>query len=285
MNVDRLVSFSLNDFEAKKGDFNEKFTQALKDGFFYVDIPEVCKPHLSKVVSLAEGIRENDFLKAAELGPYLGFQVRQGTQAVAFSAKSHQWKQVFSETVVQVAEIMNNLALNILKESLMQLSVPEEQWSKITGGLTDVEGVNVFSLNHYRPNEIKEDQCKKEIGLIPHKDMGWITVLFINQHGLEWYNKGDWVDVLPREGKFVINFGRAFEIFVNDSAKLNASLHRVRRVEKERTSFGIFINHNEGTSLYQRSVEGNIAKVQTFEEYLAQCMREFQELQMQFVGN
>ena len=40
MNVDRLVSFSLNDFEAKKGDFNEKFTQALKDGFFYVDIPE-----------------------------------------------------------------------------------------------------------------------------------------------------------------------------------------------------------------------------------------------------
>lgn len=269
-----MIKLTLDEMRQKDSSFQWKFGQALKDGFFYVQIPEKCAMKISEAVRFAANIRNDESLKRKDLGnPRLGYQERHGTQAVAFSAMKHQWQQVFPSKVAEVAEEMNAIALQILKEALQQLSVPEEMWSLATGELTAGKGENVFSCNHYMPGEQK-------IGLFPHKDMGWITVLFVNKVGLQTSLDGKkWIDIPPKDGYFVVNFGRAFELLINSTDKLRASLHRVERLEKKRMVFGVFINHNTGTSIYELNEDGALVLKQSYEEYSNQCFTEFSELQ------
>lgn len=271
-----MIHLTSQEMEKQGTHFNEKMSQALQDGFFYVEIPETLREKTEKVIEYVNGIRDNTSLKTANLGnAQLGYQERHGSQAVAFSAMSHQWEQVFPTEVVEVARSMNALAVGTLKAALQHLSIPEAAWAQATGKLTDGAGSNVFTTNHYKPGEQK-------IGLIPHKDMGWITVLFIDKRGLETSKDGkQWEDVPPQKGYFVINFGRAFEILVNSTDKLRASLHRVRRLEEERMSFGIFINHTEGSPMYQIDDQNRLSQVGNYDDYLQKCFSEFDALQKQ----
>lgn len=254
-----------------------RFGKALQDGFFYVEIPESIRPKIESVKQFANHIRENEVLKTAQLGPRLGYQERQGPQTAAFSAMNHQWQQVFPEHVVDVAEEMNHIALEILKAALGYLTVPETVWSEATGQLTEGKGSNVFTFNHYEPGNQK-------IGLIPHKDMGWITVLCLDKMGLQTSVDGkQWENIPPKEGYCVINFGRAFEILINATDKLRASMHRVE-ITEPRVSFGLFINHTEGSSMYQIDDKQNLVKSGTYEQYLEKCFAEFQALQEQLSG-
>lgn len=265
-----LIAITQEDFAQKGPEFKQKLEQALRQGFCYAEIP--ADIDLTPAKLFAQNVRANEeTLRKHDLGMHCGFQVREGTQAVVFNAKQPDW-DVYPDDVRVVGESMNRLATTILTEALTLLSVPEEQWNRVTGELTNGKGTNVFSFNHYQPGNEK-------IGLIPHKDMGWITVLFIDKLGLEAKVDGEWASVPPKEGYFVINFGKAFEILMGDSDKLAASVHRVRQLTEDRASFGIFINHNEGTSICQMSPDGAITEKQTYEEYLSGCFAEFHALQ------
>jgi isopenicillin N synthase-like dioxygenase len=271
-----MIKMSWKEMQDKSVEYHQKFGQALKDGFFYVEIPNGLKHKVAGVQQFAKTIRTNETLKAAQLGDRLGYQERHGTQNVAFCALSHQWEQVYPQEIAEVAKEMNKISIEILKSALQYLSIPEEKWSLATGELTDGKGSNAFSINHYLPQE-------KKIGLIPHKDMGWITVLFIDKAGLQSCMDGkEWIDVPAEKDHFVINFGRAFEILINETSQLRASIHRVREIaqeEIERTSFGVFINHTEGTCIQQMDDQGSLVQKQTYGEYLNQCFAEFSELQ------
>lgn len=268
-----MIQLSWKEINENNDDFKHKFDLALRDGFFYVQIPDNIKHLISKAQEFGKSIRTDETLKQHDLGERLGYQARHGTQAVSFVSMKHQWKQVLPEAVKDLAIAMDTIALEILKASLRHLGVSEELWSKVTGKLTDGEGSNVFSFNNYKPGNEK-------IGLIPHKDMGWITVLFIDKTGLEKSLDGKiWKPIPPKEGYFVINFGRAFELLINKTDKLQASVHQVRRLDEERLSFGTFINHREGTNIHQISENGSLKELETYEQYMNRCFEEFQKLQ------
>lgn len=266
-----LIQITQEDFSQKGLAFEQKLKQALHQGFCYAEIPAEMNIKPAKI--FAENVRaDKEMLQKHDgLGVQCGYQVREGTQAVVFSAKEKDWQRVYDADVQSVAKDMNLIATTLLKAALSSLSIPEEQWNTVTGGLTTGKGTNVFSFNNYQPDG-------KRIGLIPHKDMGWITVLFIDKHGLEAKIDEEWVSVPPKEGYFVINFGKAFEILINDVSKISASVHRVRQISENRISFGIFINHDEGTQIYQEQ-EGKWMEKQTYEEYLSDCFAEFRALQ------
>lgn len=269
----QMIQLTMEELYNKEEDFNEKFDQALKDGVFYVKIPNKLKKQIELAKEFGNNLRTNDDLKKLNLGEQKGYQERFETQAVSFVSSKDQWEDVFSEPIKNLAIAMDGIARDILKASLKHLSVPEKLWSLATGELTDGKGSDVFSFNHYEPGNQK-------IGLIPHKDMGWITVLFIDKMGLETSKDGkNWTSVPPKEGYFVINFGRAFELLINSTDRLRASLHRVHRLTEKRLSFGIFINHNEGTNIYQLKEDENLKQIGTYKQYLEQCFSEFQELQ------
>ena len=87
-----------------------------------------------------------------------------------------------------------------------------------------------LKLVHYRPaNDATLDAQSQGVG--PHKDSsGWMTFLLQASNpsikGLQVLSKnGEWLDVLPVPGTFVVNMGQAFEVVTNGVCK--ATTHRV----------------------------------------------------------
>ena len=79
------------------------------------------------------------------------------------------------------------------------------------------------------------------IGIGAHTDYECFTLLKGTAPGLEVMNgAGEWIDVPPVPGTFVVNIGDLLELWTNGA--FVATSHRVRKVKEERYSFPLFFN-------------------------------------------
>ncbi len=269
-----MIQFSWHEWQTEDNSFQEKLGQAMKSGFFYLGIPEELNKNIPFAVQYAENLRNNTALKSMDLGGItLGYKKRPETQIATFNTRKHQWKEIFPNEIFEIVDAMHMIGMEVLKKSLRHLSVPENAWSIATGNLTNNEGESNFSINHYKPKN-------KTLGLIPHKDIGWVTVLFINKHGLQKRNdSNEWEAIPPKEGHFIVNFGQSFEIFVNSVDKLKASIHRVQQLEEERISLVSFLQHTKGMDIYNVDAEGQLIRKGSYDDFGKICKTDFQNLQ------
>jgi isopenicillin N synthase-like dioxygenase len=90
-------------------------------------------------------------------------------------------------------------------------------------------------------------------GIGAHTDYECFTLLKPTAPGLEVLNgAGEWIDVPPIPGTFIVNIGDMLELWTN--GQFVATSHRVRKVVEERYSFPLFFNvdyHTEVKSLPQ----------------------------------
>ncbi|BBZ61535.1 isopenicillin N synthase family dioxygenase [Mycolicibacterium monacense] len=92
-------------------------------------------------------------------------------------------------------------------------------------------------LVHYPHNPDAEDR----MGIGAHTDYECFTLLKPTAPGLEVLNgAGEWIDVPPVPGTFVVNIGDMLELWTNGA--FVATSHRVRKVKEERYSFPLFFN-------------------------------------------
>jgi isopenicillin N synthase-like dioxygenase len=78
-------------------------------------------------------------------------------------------------------------------------------------------------------------------GIGAHTDYECFTLLKPTAPGLEVMNgDGEWIDVPPVPGTFVVNIGDMLELWTNGAYV--ATSHRVRKVAEERYSFPLFFN-------------------------------------------
>lgn len=78
-------------------------------------------------------------------------------------------------------------------------------------------------------------------GIGAHTDYECFTLLKPTAPGLEVLNgAGEWIDVPPVDGAFVVNIGDMLELWTNGA--FVATSHRVRKVVEERYSFPLFFN-------------------------------------------
>ncbi|MCK0174958.1 isopenicillin N synthase family oxygenase [Mycolicibacterium sp. F2034L] len=92
-------------------------------------------------------------------------------------------------------------------------------------------------LVHYPYNPDAEDH----LGIGSHTDYECFTLLKPTAPGLEVLNgAGEWIDVPPVPGTFVVNVGDMLELWTNGT--FVATSHRVRKVKEERYSFPLFFN-------------------------------------------
>jgi isopenicillin N synthase-like dioxygenase len=92
-------------------------------------------------------------------------------------------------------------------------------------------------LVHYPDNPEASDGQ----GIGAHTDYECFTLLKPTAPGLEVLNgAGQWIDVPPVPGTFVVNIGDMLELWTNGAYV--ATSHRVRKVPEERYSFPLFFN-------------------------------------------
>jgi isopenicillin N synthase-like dioxygenase len=99
-------------------------------------------------------------------------------------------------------------------------------------------------LVHYPYNPDARDG----LGIGAHTDYECFTLLKPTAPGLEVLNgAGEWIDVPPVPGTYVVNIGDLLELWTNGA--FVATSHRVRRVVEERYSFPLFFNVDYATEV------------------------------------
>lgn len=99
-------------------------------------------------------------------------------------------------------------------------------------------------LVHYPYDPDAEDAQ----GIGAHSDYECFTLLKPTAPGLEVLNgAGEWIDVPPIPGTFVVNIGDMLELWTNGA--FVATSHRVRKVKEERYSFPLFFNVDYATEV------------------------------------
>lgn len=99
-------------------------------------------------------------------------------------------------------------------------------------------------LVHYPFNAEAQDG----LGIGAHTDYECFTLLKPTAPGLEVLNgAGEWIDVPPVPGTFVVNIGDLLELWTNGA--FVATSHRVRKVVEERYSFPLFFNVDYDTEV------------------------------------
>jgi isopenicillin N synthase-like dioxygenase len=99
-------------------------------------------------------------------------------------------------------------------------------------------------LVHYPYNPDAHDR----VGIGAHTDYECFTLLKPTAPGLEVLNgAGEWIDVPPVPGTFVVNIGDLLELWTNGT--FVATSHRVRKVAEERYSFPLFFNVDYDTEV------------------------------------
>lgn len=267
-NPEPLLSFTHDELYSPSPALNEKLRRAIRQGFFYVEIPPMTKDLIPEAVNFAHSFYKNPQFKEAALSHVTTFHDFPHAQFESFFCEQPYWS-IYPEAIQICANSLIDLSLTLLR-NIMPLVLPQlssQDWAPATGGLFGGKGNYFFSFNHYRPE-------KKMIGLIPHQDTGYITLLFIDKKGLYGFINNKWCSIDPKPGFFIVNLGRALEMLVNDTSKLVASWHFVERITAEkhggdRISFGLFSDNHPETPVMAASPDGRlITKYQTYSQYL-----------------
>lgn len=244
--------------------------KALEDGLFRLAIPEE--------LDLDPGIRFAQEFWTEPAGTstdqYRGFRScpdvyfdRENFQTEHVLADRWARKRTFPSEVAALAEDMNVLALVVLRATLQRIGIDPSLWSTVTGGAVEDQGTHWFASNHYRPE-------REQPGCAPHRDTGFVTVLYIEDTGLEAAVENDWVPIEPTRGEFLVNFGGSLELLTERLATpVRAVLHRVRHTApapgaEHRFSFAAFINPPPSGDLYRMGTAGDAEPVQSVEEFL-----------------
>ncbi|MCP3658927.1 MAG: hypothetical protein GY830_00845 [Bacteroidetes bacterium] len=109
--------------------------------------------------------------------------------------------------------------------------------------------------------EINNKDSEYEIGIPPHKDFDFLTILNINKSGLEYKINQKWVPLNFKKDYIILNLSKALSLSLGNT--VHSGLHKVEINNdfKERLSFGIFmslpknyplIDYKNGKVLYDK---------------------------------
>lgn len=249
----QLSSFAMNaDDELQKlpilheGMTKEEWQAFARIGGGYYPIPEHLKRYLSAMIQFANRVSsmKND----------IAYHCDDKHQIEYLYFEEKDWHKCTTE-IRALSLGMREISISILISLLDVFDVERGLQSIITGGLSDNFGRHFLKVVHYDAN-------KNFPGLPWHKDIRWITTLFINQPGLMGMVNGKEVPIMPLEGYFFIHLGVFFEAFINDTTQLNAFIHEVPQLRDiDRISFGVFTEGNYPVKgFYQKSEIGYVWK-------------------------
>lgn len=124
-------------------------------------------------------------------------------------------------------------------------------------------------VNYYPPCTELADDGSKPLGISPHKDAGFLTVLLQDDdcHSLQVWKDETWITVKPVRGALTINTGDMAQVWSNGRYK--APLHRVLTNDsKERYSAPFFYNPSYKCLVKPLELEGEGEKTPIYHPVL-----------------
>lgn len=198
-------------------------------------------------------------------GSVLGYSDTGSDQVERLQLELHLWERYLPPSVVSILHRLNELARFVVLEFFDHCVVNPLHIAQITGGMPTNEALQYCIFNNFDSKKIAAD------GFTPHKDSGFIQLMYINESGLEIWENDRWVSLEPASGYLIAIMGHSLDILTaRMTTKAMAAYHRVRSCEartddrKNRTSFGVYIGPKFEQDLYQYDEMGNLSRFQSF---------------------
>ena len=163
----------------------------------------------------------------------------------------NQWPDLpgFRAVMIDWLHACEDLSKRLLAAFAVALGEPPAELLRHFGP----DHTSFVRLNHYPLGDLLDDEEAADLtplgdmALHHHSDAGALTVLLQDDiGGLQVEHAGEWLDVEPVDGAFVINTGDMMQVWSND--RFTAALHRVApRTNAARFSLPYFFNPSYAT--------------------------------------
>ncbi|MDA7839962.1 isopenicillin N synthase family oxygenase [Luminiphilus sp.] len=224
-------------------------------GVFYLKIPDPV--HLESAREFGCGLLDPDspYRKIPQYGDLEGFIALENNQQTKLALRRHHWEQHYPADITQFGRELDRIGVAVIREVLRQSGIPEVLWSRASGGYAAGEGTAFLNFVHY-------DTRNPDLGLRPHTDYGFVTILDATAVGLQIKIAGDFVDVPVLPGHLVINFGEALHFITAHSERsVGAVVHRVlsqKSSDPVRHGIVYFANPDLEGMLWQFDAKGEV---------------------------
>ena len=226
---------------------------AWKLGVFYVKAPDWLDLELARRFGRDILDLKSPYRNIPQYGELEGFISLENNQQTKLALRRHRWDEHYPTEIAQFGRQLDDIGRAVIREVFRQSGIPEERWADASGGYSSGQGTAFLNFVHY-------DTSLPDLGLRPHTDYGFVTILDATSPGLQIELEGQFRDVPVLDGHLVINFGEALNFITQHSNRSVAAI--VHRVTSQAASnpvrHGIvyFANPDLDGSLKQFDVQG-----------------------------
>lgn len=222
-------------------------------GVFYLEAPDSLD--LARARQFGREIMDpqSPFRDIPQYGELEGFISLENNQQTKLALRRHRWDEHYPTEIANFGRELDQVGMAIIREVLRHSGIPEPLWAKASGGYAAGEGTAFLNFVHY-------DTQQPDLGLRPHTDYGFVTILDATAPGLQIELDGQFVDVSVLPDHLVINFGEALNFITQHSDRsVSAIVHRVTsQTASDPMRHGIvyFANPDLAGELKQFNTEG-----------------------------
>ena len=196
---------------------------------------------------------ESPYRNIRQYGELEGFISLENNQQTKLALRRHRWDEHYPTEIAQFGRQLDDIGRAVIREVFRKSGIPEELWNDASGGYSSGQGTAFLNFVHY-------DTSQPDLGLRPHTDYGFVTILDATSPGLQIELEGQFRDVPVLDGHLVINFGEALNFITQHSNRSVAAIvHRVTtQVASNPVRHGIvyFANPDLDGALKQFNAEG-----------------------------
>ncbi|MFV2008053.1 MAG: isopenicillin N synthase family dioxygenase [Longimicrobiales bacterium] len=226
----------------------------------FFDQPRTAKRAISRTKENPRGYYDRELTKnardlkevfdyAAVLHPELPEDHPDNSATVDGSNRWPPGLPAFPETMLEYYKECERLGFELLGALCLDLGLARDAlFEHFAPAHTSFVRLNYYPLTDPLDSDEAADATDLgDMALHHHTDAGALTILLQDDvGGLQVLAGGDWIDVTPTPGAFVINVGDMMQVWSND--RYEANLHRVRPTKnRARYSIPCFFNPSYGT--------------------------------------
>ena len=245
---------------AKITELNQLFFDSAEDqddawelGVFYLKAPQSLDLALARQFGREILDPQSPFRDIPQYGELEGFISLENNQQTKLALRRHHWDEHYPAEIAHFGRELDQLGMAIIREVFRQSGIPEPVWGEASGGYATGEGTAFLNFVHY-------DTRQPDLGLRPHTDYGFVTILDATAPGLQIERGGQFVEVPVLPDHLVINFGEALNFITQHSDRsVSAIVHQVTsQMASDPMRHGIvyFANPDLEGALKQFNAEG-----------------------------
>ena len=190
-------------------------------GVFYLKVPDWLDLEDARRFGRDILDPESSYRNIPQYGELEGFISLENNQQTKLALRRHRWDEHYPTEIAQFGRQLDDIGRAVIREVFRQSGIPEERWADASGGYSSGQGTAFLNFVHY-------DTSQPDLGLRPHTDYGFVTILDATSPGLQIELEGQFRDVPGLDGHLVINFGEALNFITQHSNRSVAAIvHRV----------------------------------------------------------